>query len=263
MKEKLKEYFKKNDNMTDIEKEDYNRKMNIIKLIGCVIFIAVMIVYVNLMPKNNAISNNNNDIDTIETDNIIAELSEIKENYKQKVTISKDLEDLVVEREVLGSNEAGRQLVNNKETNYILYDNVYYIITEEVPIKKDETFDPYLGNDTTFININNLLELINTTKETAQLSEENYKIKRYKISLSDLIVIYNKVNNAEISLKENKKLDLNINYNQNIESIELDLTELFNLISEKKYREVIYKIEYSNIEEIDLDGIDELIKLAK
>ena len=71
------------------------------------------------------------------------------------------------------------------------------------------------------------------------------------------------MNNAEISLKENKKLDLNINYNQNIESIELDLTELFNLISEKKYKEVIYKIEYSNIEEIDLDGIDELIKLAK
>ena len=95
------------------------------------------------------------------------------------------------------------------------------------------------------------------------MTEEDYKIKRYKISLSDLIVIYNKANNAEIALKENKDINLNINYNENIESIEIDLTELFNLIYEENYKQVIYKIEYSDIEKIELDGIEELIKMAE
>ena len=56
---------------------------------------------------------------------------------------------------------------------------------------------------------------------------------------------------------------MNINYNENIESIEIDLTELFNLIYEENYKQVIYKIEYSDIEKIELDGIEELIKMAE
>lgn len=263
MIDKLKKYFKKNENMNETEKKDYENKKNIIKLAGCILFIIIMIIYVNVMPKNYSNNKGQNNTNTIEENTILNELSNIKDNYKQKITISKDLEELAIEREVLGNNEAGRQTIDDKETNYIFYENEYYIITEEVPIKKDETFDPYLNNDITFINIENIIELINLSKESIDLAEENYKIKRYKISLSDLIVIYNKVNNAEISLKENKEINLNINYNENIESIEIDLTELFNLIYEEDYKQVIYKIEYSDIEKIELDGIEELIKMAE
>ena len=263
MMDKLKEYFKKNKNMNETEKKDYENKKNIIKLAGCILFIIIMIIYVNVMPKNYSNNKGQNNTNTIEENIILNELSNIKDNYKQKITISKDLEELTIEREVLGNNEAGRQTIDDKETNYIFYENEYYIITEEVPIRKDETFDPYLNNDITFINIENIIELINSSKESIDLAEENYKIKRYKISLSDLIVIYNKVNNAEISLKENKEINLNINYNENIESIEIDLTELFNLIYEEDYKQVIYKIEYSDIEKIELDGIEELIKMAE
>ena len=261
MMDKLKDYFKKNENMNETEKKDYENKKNIIKLTGCVLFIIIMIIYVNVMPhSNNQEQNNTNNI---EENKILNELSDIKDNYKQKITISKDLEQLTIEREVLGNNEAGRQIIDDKETNYIFYEKEYYIIAEDVPIKKDTTFDPYLGNDITFINIENIIELINSSKESVDLTEEDYKIKRYKISLSDLIVIYNKANNAEIALKENKDINMNINYNENIESIEIDLTELFNLIYEENYKQVIYKIEYSDIEKIELDGIEELIKMAE
>lgn len=260
---KLKNYLKKNEVLNKLEKKDYENKMNVIKLAGCVLFIIIMIIYVNVMPHSNNNNQEQNNTNNIEENTILNELSDIKDNYKQKITISKDLEQLTIEREVLDNNEAGRQIIDDKETNYIFYEKEYYIIAEDVPIKKDTTFDPYLGNDTTFINIENIMELINSSKDSIDLTEENYKIKRYKISLSDLIVIYNKVNDTEIPLKENKEVDLNINYNENIESIELDLTELFNLIYEESYKQVIYKIEYSNIEEIELDGIEELIKMAE
>ena len=263
MMDKLKDYFKKNENMNETEKKDYENKMNIIKLAGCVLFIIIMIIYVNVMPHSNNNNQEQNNTNNIEENTILNELSDIKDNYKQKITISKDLEQLTIEREVLENNEAGRQIIDDKETNYIFYEKEYYIIAEDVPIKKDTTFDPYLGNDPTFINIENIIELINSSKESVDLIEEDYKIKRYKISLSDLIVIYNKANNAEIALKENKDINMNINYNENIESIEIDLTELFNLIHEENYKQVIYKIEYSDIEKIELDGIEELIKMAE
>ncbi len=263
MIDKLKDYFKKTKNMNETEKKDYEYKINLIKLGGCILFILLIIIYVNVTPKNNNNNKEQNNINNVPEDTIISELNNIKDNYKQKVTISKDLEEIIVEREVMGESEAGRQIIEDEEIDYIFYGNEYYIIPEEIPVKKDDNFDPFLGNDTTFIEVANIIDLINSSKESVDLTEENYKIKRYKISLSDLIVIYNNANNAEIALKENKDINLNINYNENIESIEIDLTELFNLIHEENYKQVIYKIEYSDIEKIELDGIDELIKTAE
>lgn len=263
MMDKLKDYFKKNENMNETEKKDYENKMNIIKLAGCVLFIIIMIIYVNVIPHSNNNNQKQNNTNNIEENSILNELSNIKDNYKQKITISKDLEQVIIEREVKENNEAGTQTIGDKEINYIFYENEYYTISEEESVKKDTTFNLYLDNDTTFINIENIIELINSSKDSIDLTEENYKIKRYKISLSDLIVIYNKANNAEIALKENKDINMNINYNENIESIEIDLTELFNLIYEENYKQVIYKIEYSDIEKIELDGIEELIKMAE
>lgn len=260
---KLKNYLKKNEVLNKLEKKDYENKMNVIKLVGCVLFIIIMIIYVNLTPNTSNNSQTQNNKNNIEENSILNELSNIKDNYKQKITISKDLEQVIIEREVKENNEAGTQTIGDNEINYVFYENEYYIISEEESVKKDTTFNLYLDNDTTFINIENIIELINSSKDSIDLTEENYKIKRYKISLSDLIVIYNKVNDTEIPLKENKEVDLNINYNENIESIELDLTELFKLIYEESYKQVIYKIEYSNIEEIELDGIEELIKMAE
>ena len=261
MNDKIKNFFQKKDIKTDSDKEEYDKKMNIVKLIGCLIFIIIMIIYVNLTPKstNNEIPNGN---EVLENDVVTSELDKINNNYSQKITIIRDLEEYIFEREVLDNNIVGRETTPNGETNYVYYNSNYYLISQEEMIKKDDTFKPFLDFDQTLIDINTIKELIKLSKETVDLQEENYKIKRYKISLSDLIVIYNRINNTEVSLKENKELLLNINYNENIETIEIDLTELYKAIGNTDIKQIKYIIEYSNIGGIEMEGIEEIVNVA-
>ena len=220
-----------------------------------------MIVYVNFMPKtlNENISNGN---EILEDDIVTTELDKINNNYLQKVTIIRNLEEYVFEREVLDNTIVGRETTPNGETNYVYYDNNYYLISQEEMIKKDNTFKPFLDFDQTFIDINTIKEIIELSKEVVDLQEENYKIKRYKISLSDLIVIYNRINNTEVALKENKELLLNVNYNENIESIEIDLIELYKAVGKTDIKQIEYKIEYSNIGEIEMEGVEDIVSVA-
>lgn len=261
MNDKIKDFFQKKDIKTESEKAAYDKKMNIVKLIGCLIFLIIMIVYVNFMPKtlNENISNGN---EILEDDIVTTELDKINNNYLQKVTIIRNLEEYVFEREVLDNTIVGRETTPNGETNYVYYDNNYYLISQEEMIKKDNTFKPFLDFDQTFIDINTIKEIIELSKEVVDLQEENYKIKRYKISLSDLIVIYNRINNTEVALKENKELLLNVNYNENIESIEIDLIELYKAVGKTDIKQIEYKIEYSNIGEIEMEGVEDLVSVA-
>lgn len=261
MNDKIKDFFQKKDIKTESEKAAYDKKMNIVKLIGCLIFLIIMIVYVNFMPKtlNENISNGN---EILEDDIVTTELDKINNNYLQKVTIIRNLEEYVFEREVLDNTIVGRETTPNGETNYVYYDNNYYLISQEEMIKKDNTFKPFLDFDQTFIDINTIKEIIELSKEVVDLQEENYKIKRYKISLSDLIVIYNRINNTEIALKENKELLLNVNYNENIESIEIDLIELYKAVGKTDIKQIEYKIEYSNIGEIEMEGVEDIVSVA-
>ncbi len=261
MNDKIKDFFQKKDIKTESEKAAYDKKMNIVKLIGCLIFLIIMIVYVNFMPKtlNENISNGN---EILEDDIVTTELDKINNNYLQKVTIIRNLEEYVFEREVLDNTIVGRETTPNGETNYVYYDNNYYLISQEEMIKKDNTFKPFLDFDQTFIDINTIKEIIELSKEVVDLQEENYKIKRYKISLSDLIVIYNRINNTEVALKENKELLLNVNYNENIESIEIDLIELYKAVGKTDIKQIEYKIEYSNIGEIEMEGVEDIVSVA-
>ena len=261
MNDKIKDFFQKKDIKTESEKAAYDKKMNIVKLIGCLIFLIIMIVYVNFMPKtlNENISNGN---EILEDDIVTTELDKINNNYLQKVTIIRNLEEYVFEREVLDNTIVGRETTTNGETNYVYYDNNYYLISQEEMIKKDNTFKPFLDFDQTFIDINTIKEIIELSKEVVDLQEENYKIKRYKISLSDLIVIYNRINNTEVALKENKELLLNVNYNENIESIEIDLIELYKAVGKTDIKQIEYKIEYSNIGEIEMEGVEDIVSVA-
>lgn len=261
MNDKIKDFFQKKDIKTESEKAAYDKKMNIVKLIGCLIFLIIMIVYVNFMPKtlNENISNGN---EILEDDIVTTELDKINNNYLQKVTIIRNLEEYVFEREVLDNTIVGRETTPNGETNYVYYDNNYYLISQEEMIKKDNTFKPFLDFDQTFMDINTIKEIIELSKEVVDLQEENYKIKRYKISLSDLIVIYNRINNTEVALKENKELLLNVNYNENIESIEIDLIELYKAVGKTDIKQIEYKIEYSNIGEIEMEGVEDLVSVA-
>jgi len=251
----------KNDLFSKIKTTNENQK-NLIYLIGYGALILIALIYVNLAPnsgeKKENYKENTNEVVEI---NIKEELEQIKDNYSHKITIKDGISKYIVERDIQDQKEIGLITTEEEQTNYIYIDD-YYIIKDETNIIKEEV-NVFRDYDGTFAKAENILAILNKAKEEIDLEEEKYKIKRYKISLSEFVTTYNQINKTDYRTDYNDVIIVNINYNEKIESINMDLTTFYNNILNLQKNEIIYTIEFSNIGKVDLTGLENIINLVE
>lgn len=243
-------------NMNEEEKKIYEKKKNIVYLCGIIIFLALLTSFVNTNSRRN-INNNYIEEKTYNKD-VISLLENIKDNYHVKYTYTKENETITLESQK--ENQYEVSVIENKDNivEYFTDGTNYYSLKEEEIIKIDK---PELLNmfKDMFFNKDIILEIIKNKKREEDIKEDATFIKKYYISLADLLSIYNSHNDTMYATNENKEITIYIKYKENIKSIYMDLTEFFKVINEKE--EIIkYKIEYSNIGEIDNSLLEKIIK---
>jgi hypothetical protein len=244
--------FKKKEE-EDLTVEERRKKalITLIKYAAVFLFIIVL----SLINKGNI--NNTIKKEPIELkEDIMPMLEKITNNYQSKITIESDEDVLVVEYQIDENKELISRTYKEITNNYFKLDNKYY----EVDLDNSKYFENknakiYNDYDTTFLDVINIKKLItNISKEDIKNSE--YNIARYNTTLLSMIHIYNELNGTNLSVNEDATVVIDVSYSDEIKGITIDMAKIHNIIKGTSYNKLIYNIEYSKINNIDLSSIN-------
>lgn len=241
---------KKQDEMTQEER----RNKSILTLLGYGIFFALIIVIGYIGNTQNQGNNNDNNKNK---DELLQKYEEIqKNNFDCNISIIADADILLVSaRRENKEKEAIVKKYREEISYYYRQDNIFYETNQEFnKFDIKENLDIYNGYDTTFLNIDNIVEMLKTGNKI-YLTEENHSIARYKIDDNEVLKVYNSVNNTNYITNKDFDVIVNVHFRENIEKIEIKLTGLYNVIK-GNYENVVYTIEYNDINNITLPNIE-------
>lgn len=245
--------FKKNqEELSDEEK----RKKALTTLLIYGAFFALIIVFSLISPKDN--SNNQKQIIDKKEDMSSLYESISKDNFDGQISIIGDADIILVD---IFRDNIDKELLSKtyreKVYNYLRIGNNYYEVNlDNKTYKKENNIKIYNNYDTTFLNISNILKLIDGIEKT-DIQEESYNIARYKTNLSKALNIYNEINKTNYTAEEDSEIIIDINYSENIEKIIIDMTKIHNIIKKTTYNKLMYTITFNSIGEIDLSSIKE------
>lgn len=251
-------FNKENKDYEETEEDKKNKRM----VIGFFCFLAFIIIYffindIPLFDKNNNINNIESEQKESEEENeSLIEKLEAYKNYYKKTRITSDKGIIEVEVETDGTKLVGTKKTYKENINFA-YNNNFYVLNKKTFVK-NENFAMFDDFDTTFNDVNNIVKLIESQDYTTDINN-NFYINEYEISLSEAIRIYNLINNTTYFVKDSGKVIVKIYYNENIEKIFMDLTDMYSLIDGVTYILFEYDIEFDRIDEVNLDNLDELI----
>lgn len=251
---KIKEVFSNWKNKKE-EKSPEDRKKRAIIELSIYAGLFIIIIIFSQFNSNKNIQNNNNINNNITMESRYEEIS--KNNFDSKITISNNIEELTIElRRESDKKEIISKTYNDKTENYVFIEDIYYKLDlEKSNIETIDNPNIYNGYDITFLNILNIIELINTT-DKIDLKEESYLIARYKVDLTDVLNLYNNINKTDYITLEESQIIINVNYNNSIEAINLELTNFYNIIKPNTYTEIKYNLSFNNIGLIDLSDLN-------
>lgn len=210
----------------------------------------------------------NEEIKDIKNDN---KNETIKSNYTYSYTyeiIRDGIDEIINYTGSVNKDETiGQKSINNKVDEFYLKDNITYIlgVMDKKWHAQEEGYNIYKEIDTTFINYDNILRIIEKGEliSTETLHKDKITTKTYEISLTEVISIYENINNIK-SEETDEKLEGNIviKLSEGEESfikVELDVTPVI-----KYYDSLIEKyyitLNYSSIgivSNFDIDlGLD-------
>ncbi len=256
---KSKKENEKSDVNKPIDPEKSGKEMVFYGVIFCIILIVAVIMKFADTPKESTNANNNDKSGSNEKileKNLLEELSE--NNYDADLTIiaDTDLLNLLIRKESETKELISKTYRGENNIYYINASKIYKAVNNQFIL--EEKSNIYNNYDTTFINIENIHELINQHTYELDLKEEEYDIKRYKIEAKKVIEIYNEYNNADIIKRVSGEVILDIYYDKdNLKGLKLDLTNLYENLN-FDYRKVIYTYEFDNFNKIDIDGFIEI-----
>lgn len=242
---------KKPDEMTQEER----RNKSILTLSAYGLFFILILVMAYLSNTQNQ-NNNGNKTKNNYTDELSQKYEEIqKNNFDSNISIIADADILLVS---VRRESKDKELISKKYRDEVKYyfrqGNIFYEADKELKnFELKENVDIYNGYDTTFLNIDNILEMIKSINKL-YLSEEYHSIARYKVDHNKVLEVYNKFNNTHYMSNKDFNVVVDVHYNESIEKIELDLTNLYNVIKDG-YEKVIYSIEFDDINKIILPDL--------
>lgn len=213
------------------------KEKKILKIILYVGFLFILIIISKLV--SNQSTNNNNKSNKTFT-NKLKEFS----NYESTVHLVLDGDAVTLKYEKIKNAEMGSRIYHDETKNYLKYNNNYYEVNGTEFIKLDE-FNKLIYDDT-FIDINNIIKIL----DLKEIKSNNL------YDLKDILNIYNEVKNTSYFDINNKKITMNYEENNNVININLDLTNLYNLVNNKEESSVIYNISFKKINGRDISFIE-------
>lgn len=182
-------------------------------------------------------------------------LSEINDNfYSMTVYLTLDDDAITLDYQKVKDIEMGEKKYHKEQTEYIKANNTYYIMENNNFNKTDNFID--FDFDKTFINLSNIKELLKCNGEYSKDTQGNYNIEKYTYSIKDVIKIYNNYNNESVITTGKGSITLTSYFkNEKLEYIELNTTDLYNLIENQNLKEVKYKITVTQEQEDDASWI--------
>lgn len=213
------------------------KEKKILKIILYVGFLFILIIISKLL--SNQSTNNNNKSNKTFT-NKLKEFS----NYESTVHLVLDGDAVTLKYEKIKNAEMGSRIYHDETKNYLKYNNNYYEVNGTEFIKLDE-FNKLVYDDT-FIDINNIIKIL----DLKEIKSNNL------YDLKDILNIYNEVKNTSYFDINNKKITMNYEEDNNVININLDLTNLYNLVNNKEESSVIYKISFKEINGRDISFIE-------
>ncbi|MDD4035995.1 MAG: hypothetical protein PHS45_01555 [Bacilli bacterium] len=191
----------------------------------------------------------------------------IKDNFTYDYTFEitrEGINDIINYIGSINDNEnLGKKSINNKTDEFYLKDNITYIlgVIDEKWYVQEENYNIYEEIDTTFINYNDILKMIEKGElvSTETLHKDKTTSKTYEISLIDAINLYesiNKIESKEIDEKLEETVVIKLyEKDSTTVKVELDATQLL-----KYYDPLIEKyfitLNYSNIGTVPDFNID-------
>lgn len=247
--------FKKKElNASELEKQ------NKIKLILYVAFFVILIVVVRLSNNNTNTNKNDPQMNNDRTeDQVILLLDELKEN-NYEVNIN-----LIIDSDMV--NIVRRMQDADTEIFYIKYrgnENVYfrnkdnYYILEGEEITKTNDYEKLFNYDETFLNPTNLVKLLEKNSSSfINMTEEKYNIRRYKISLQNILTMYNEINSSNEFTSLTKEDSIDIRYTDKLKGIFINLTNFNNYITNSDNTVITYELTFDDIGSVSLTDLIE------
>ena len=197
----MKRIFKKSDN--NIEKNDSSFETNKSLIFYGIAFIILVLISIIFNYLNNAsidakkeMAKENRNITSSEETNINELINALKNNnYDLELSINteSDILNLIIRRENVNRELISVTYRENISNYYRNNHDIYLLQNNDYRIQNNVNF--YNGYDETFTIINNILKLIEESKNLITLEEENYKINRYKIDVQEVLEILQPVYN--------------------------------------------------------------------
>ena len=239
-------------NLTEEEKI----KQDKLKLLLYLVFFVILIVVVRISNKNNVKVNNPTD-ETPKVDEVISLLEPLKNNNYEvnlNIIIDNDLINIVKRMNNLDS-EIFYISYRGEESAYYRYKEIYYILNNE-EITKTNEYKKLFDYDETFLDINNLIKVLEEASYI-DLEEESYNIRRYKITLNDVLSIYNEINNTKEFTSLNKEIVIDVRYKNSLKGIYMNITDFNNYIEKTEYSKVTYELTFDDINNVNLKSLEE------
>lgn len=254
----MKDFFnslgKKKEDLTDEERK--SRALLTLGGYGIVFVLIIIIGFIGSLDDKNT-NNNYNNLNNQSTTTLTERYEALKENnFDSDISLIKDTDILLigVRRENINK-ELIMKRYKDQTNYYYTEDNTFYEINQELTeINKIDEISIYNDFDTTFLNIENILALVKD-ESNITLTEENYYIERYKIDETKALNIYNTANSTAIITDKDFTITVDIHYNENIEKIVMDLTDIYNVIKGTAYTNVSYSMTFSDINNITIPDL--------
>lgn len=198
---------------------------NITKLFVYIAFFAVLLIYLRFEAQNKESTTKepNKEI------NYTKAINDISSDY-YSVDIHTVLKDDAITLSYEKQNDLiiGVKYYHNEVTDFVKYNNEYYILSNN-EFQKDNAFNSF-NYDKTFIDLNNLKELMNLN----HTEKQNGNVIDCTFSLIDVINLYNKINNTNYYTLDDSSFIIKLNLENNkINNIIIDMSPLYNLINTK------------------------------
>ncbi len=233
------------------KKEDSQNLLKRFAIYGGIFLVAIFIIIFNRTFDNKEPQDNNQKTSEIEENETLKALSKINDKFfSMNIHLILDDDAITLEYQKVDTIEVGMKKYHNEEIEYIKTENDYYTLENNNFVKNNEFTN--FNFDKTFINLNNIKELLSSKGEYTKSKINEYNVIEYTYSLKDIIKIYNNYNDKSIIVTGKGQITLTAYYKEDkLEYFEIDTTDLYNLIENRNLNQVKYIIELQEEKEDD------------
>lgn len=235
---------------------DENKK-NLIKicLYGGFFLIVILVAAISNRIGGNKVSggNTNQRVDN----SIVEKINNINDDYySSKVSYVMDDDAISLDYQKVNEVEMGIKKYHGEVQEYTKYNDNYYKLDGEKFIRIDNFID--FDYDKTFMDIVNIKKLLLLDSNTRGYMNDDVNVMSFSYNLNDVLKIYNEFNNTNIIKYSDGEIILDIFYKDNeFLFLQVNVTDLYNLINEKTLENVIYRIEITSGKEEDVSWLIE------